>query len=86
MIRKKKVKAGRIPLNEEPIDGAEAVLNYDRYAALFMGPEYRLMARRILRGGTTSGRLLDIGAGSGRLSFELAPIRTLPAVIALRKR
>ena len=62
----------RVPLSQEPIDGADTVVDYDRYAALFMRPEYRLTANLIRRWGPTQGRVLDIGTGSGRLAQVLA--------------
>jgi hypothetical protein len=37
----------RGPLNEEPIEGAATEASYDRYAALFMRPEYRLTTSKI---------------------------------------
>jgi ubiquinone/menaquinone biosynthesis C-methylase UbiE len=61
----------RVPLSQEPIDGAETVVDYDRYAALFMKPEYRLTVNMIRRCGITHGRVLDIGTGSGRLANVL---------------
>jgi ubiquinone/menaquinone biosynthesis C-methylase UbiE len=62
----------RIPLALEPIAEAEAVAQYDKGARLYMLPEYKYFVWKILRRGIKSGRVLDIGTGSGRLSIELA--------------
>jgi ubiquinone/menaquinone biosynthesis C-methylase UbiE len=61
----------RVPLSLEPIDGAAVVEKYDRYAALFMRPEYRFTAAQVVRS-VIRGRILDIGTGSGRLILDLA--------------
>jgi len=65
----------RVPLREEPISGADTVELYDEYARRYMLPEYRYFVRKILRRGIRSGRVLDIGTGSGRLAIELAKAR-----------
>ena len=62
----------RIPLTVEPIAGVNEVERYDRYARLYMLPEYKYFARKILRSGIKGGSVLDIGSGSGRLAIELA--------------
>jgi ubiquinone/menaquinone biosynthesis C-methylase UbiE len=70
------MKVSRVPLNEEPIDGAATVEKYDRYAALFIRPEYAYTVSNILKHKINSGFVLDIGTGSGRLAMGLA--RALP--------
>ena len=62
----------RMPLTEEAITGSETIAEYDRYASVYMQPEYWYFAKKIRSTGFKSGRVLDIGTGSGRLAVELA--------------
>ena len=55
----------RIPLSEEPIAEMDAIIQYDKGARYYMMPEYKYFVRKILRMGIRSGRVLDIGTGSG---------------------
>ena len=64
--------ADRVPLAQEPIAEADAVAQYDKGARLYILPEYKYFVWKILRRGIKSGRVLDIGTGSGRLAIELA--------------
>lgn len=65
----------RIPLEKEPLDGKNAVRQYDNGARYYMLPEYKYFVHKILRRGIRNGRILDVGTGSGRLAIELAKSR-----------
>ncbi len=62
----------RIPLGEESFVDAGDARFYDEHARRFMGPVYRGLAAQAARLKTPGKRVLDVGAGSGLLSIELA--------------
>jgi ubiquinone/menaquinone biosynthesis C-methylase UbiE len=62
----------RVPLSSEPISGSATVAEYDKYAGTYMLPEYQYFVHKILRQGTRTGKVLDVGTGSGRLAIQLA--------------
>jgi ubiquinone/menaquinone biosynthesis C-methylase UbiE len=65
----------RVPLEREPINGSRTVAEYDKYAGTYMLPEYQYFVRKVLNRGIRSGKLLDIGTGSGRLAIGLAGVK-----------
>jgi ubiquinone/menaquinone biosynthesis C-methylase UbiE len=65
----------RVPLPKEPISEMDAVIQYDKGAKYYIMPEYKYFVWKILRKGIKSGRVLDIGTGSGLLAIGLAKSR-----------
>jgi ubiquinone/menaquinone biosynthesis C-methylase UbiE len=65
----------RIPLVDESISGHNQVAEYDRYAGIYMFPEYKYFVHKIIHQGIRGGRVLDVGTGSGRLAIELARLK-----------
>ena len=65
----------RVPLGEEQFLYPETAKFYDEHARRFMGPVYRRFAARAAALKLPGNRVLDIGAGSGLLSIELAKVR-----------
>jgi ubiquinone/menaquinone biosynthesis C-methylase UbiE len=63
---------GRIPLPVEPIADMDAVIQYDKGARLYMMPEYKYFVRKVVKRDIRSGKVLDVGTGSGLLAIELA--------------
>jgi ubiquinone/menaquinone biosynthesis C-methylase UbiE len=61
----------RVPLTEEAITGSQTITEFDRYAGVYMQPEYWFFVKNIRHRGFKNGRALDIGTGSGRLAIEL---------------
>ena len=62
----------RIPLLQEPIADIDVVFQYDKGAKYYMMPEYKYFVGKVKRRGIRSGKVLDIGTGSGLLAIELA--------------
>jgi len=65
----------RIPLTQEPIADMDAVVQYDKGAKRYIMPEYKYFAWKVKRRGIKSGKVLDIGTGSGLLAIELAKMK-----------
>jgi ubiquinone/menaquinone biosynthesis C-methylase UbiE len=65
----------RIPLSEDSFIDAELAKSYDEHSRRFMGLIYRRIAARAGKIHIAGNRVLDIGAGSGRLTVTLARVR-----------
>jgi ubiquinone/menaquinone biosynthesis C-methylase UbiE len=65
----------RVPLSEEEFVNAEAARFYDEHARRFMGPAYRLFARKAVKLSPSGKQVLDVGTGGGLLAIELARAR-----------
>jgi ubiquinone/menaquinone biosynthesis C-methylase UbiE len=69
------LQGGRIPLREDSFTDADTSRFYDEHARRFMGAVYRRFAAKAARINIPTNQVLDLGAGSGRLTIELAKAR-----------
>jgi ubiquinone/menaquinone biosynthesis C-methylase UbiE len=70
----KLIQGERIPLSEDSFTDVNAARFYDEHARRFMGSVYRRFAAKAAEI-TPGKRVLDLGAGTGRLAIELAKAR-----------